>query len=144
MGSDDCWNQHCQYTKKHYHKQVCYKNKAGKQFCLVFFTVRNAFLVPVLRNHDLPEVRKPGRRCQEHCSGCKNMFLPGDTRRQWWPQKKLLRGTADGKQFQRLSMSPRGADWKRWPQPGGKQDQLCVEKPLLRTLHPTVLTPVPL
>lgn len=54
--------------------------------------------VPVLRDCDLPEVKKPGRRCQEHCSGFKSMFLPGDrTTRQWWPQKKLLlRGTAEG------------------------------------------------
>lgn len=37
-------NQHCQCREKHYHKQVCFKNEAGKQFCSGFFRARNAFL----------------------------------------------------------------------------------------------------
>lgn len=110
-------NQHCQCREKH-HKQVCFKNEAGKQFGSGFFRASNAFLGSCQQR--LWPSR--GQKTQKVVSVA--LFWPQEhvppwfrTRRQWWPQKKqLLRGQLKG-------MDSKGCVVSRFPSGTDEQKQ---------------------
>lgn len=90
MGSDDCWKLTLPVQRKTSSQTSLLQNDTGKQFCLVFFRSRNAFLGSCPQRLWPSTSRKPGSSVR-NTAGCTSMFLPGDrTRRQWWPEGQRM------------------------------------------------------